>query len=251
MRSWLIAGLLACASLQAQAEDLSIAAAADLQFCLPDLNAKFSELHPGVHIVAVTGSSGNFFTQIKNGAPFDVFLSADEQYPQSLVSSGQADPASVVHYARGQLVLWTLRKDIDLGPGVNVVTQEGVRHVALANPDHAPYGRAGRSALQAAGVWEAVQPKIVLGENIAQTLQFVQSGNADIGLVALSLLMAPALQNQGHYVKVAQVLYAPLIQAAVVTNHGKSSALAHAYTSFLSSTSAQAIFDGAGFLKAP
>ena len=224
-----------------------VAAAADLVFCLDELNARFRAAHGPGEIKLSTGSSGNFFAQIQQGAPFDVFLSADLRYPQELVKAGLARSNSIVHYADGKIVLWTTRTNLSVTNGLSVLTGAGVRRVAIANPEHAPYGRAARAALEKTGLWEALQPKLVLGENIAQTAQYVESGSAEAGIVALSLVSAPKLKQVGTWWLIPQELYPRLEQGAVLTQHGQTNALAVAYLEFLRSPAAREIFDRFGF----
>ena len=229
------------------AETLSIAAASDLVFCLEKLNSAFSRAHPEVQLKTSVGSSGNFFAQIRNGAPFDVFLSADVAYPRELIAAGSADAASITPYAIGRIVLWTTRAELDLSAGVAATSQPAIKRLAIANPAHAPYGRAAREALQQANQWESVQPRLVLGENISQTAQFVETGNADAGIVALSLVLSPRLKNVGRYVEIPESAHAPLEQAAVLTTRGATNARARAYLEFLRSSDARTIFDEFGF----
>jgi molybdate transport system substrate-binding protein len=228
-------------------ETLSIAAASDLVFCLEKLNAAFSRTHPGVTLKTSVGSSGNFFAQIKNGAPFDVFLSADVAYPRELIAAGAADAASLTPYAIGRIVLWTMRADLDLSSGIAAANQPAIKRLAIANPAHAPYGRAAREALQHAALWDSIQPRLVFGENISQTAQFVETGNADAGIVALSLVLSPRLQKVGRYVEIPESAHAPLEQAAVLTTRGAANAHARAYLEFLRSAEARAVFDEFGF----
>ncbi len=238
----------AAAPAAAAGATLTIAAAADLSACLDELDAGFSLGHPGVELKTSTGSSGNFLAQIKNGAPYDLFLSADMSYPRALADAGLADAASLTLYATGHLVLWTTVPGIDVSKGLAVLRSDAVKKIAIANPDVAPYGRAARAALQSAGLWEAIQGKLVLGENIAQTAQFVQSGNADAGIVALSLVKAPAVAGTGQYYAIAEDQYPVLEQGAVITAHGKDNAAAKAYIEFLRSAQARAVFNRYGFL---
>src|SRR5262249_39286305 len=144
------------------------------------------------------GSSGNFFAQIQNGAPFDVFLSADIDYPKRLEAAGQAEPGTVYTYATGHIVLWT-RKDsgIDVSRGLAVLADERVRRIAVANPQHAPHGRAAVAALRHEHLYDRIQSKLVFGENISQTAQFAQSGSSDVGMIALSLALGPSLKSGG------------------------------------------------------
>jgi molybdate transport system substrate-binding protein len=229
------------------ADTLSIAAASDLVFCLEKLNAAFSRTHADVQLKTSVGSSGNFFAQIRNGAPFDVFLSADVAYPRELITAGSADAASLTPYAIGRIVLWTTRADLDLSSGISAAGQPAIKRLAIANPAHAPYGRAAREALEQAKQWESVQPRLVFGENISQTAQFVETGNADAGIVALSLVLSPRLKNVGRYVEISESAHAPLEQAAVLTTRGAANAHARAYLEFLRSAEARAVFDEFGF----
>jgi molybdate transport system substrate-binding protein len=228
-------------------ETLMIAAASDLVFCLEKLNATFLRANPHVQLKSATGSSGNFFAQIKNGAPFDLFLSADVAYPRELIAAGAAEETSLTRYAVGRIVLWTTRTDLNLSAGVAALDQPSIKRLAIANPGHAPYGRAAREALLQAGLWESLQSRLVLGENISQAAQFVETGNVDVGIVALSLVLAPRLKNTGHYVVIPESAHTPLDQAAVLTKRGATNPQARAYLEFLRSAEARAIFDEYGF----
>jgi molybdate transport system substrate-binding protein len=232
-------------------QTLSIAAAADLVFCLDALDVEFKKIHPDAELKVSSGSSGNFFAQIQNGAPFDVFLSADLKYPRGLVAAGLADGATLTPYALGRIVLWTTRPEVNLDDGLNGLRSEQIKKIAIANPDHAPYGRAAKEALQHEKLWDAVQSKLVVGENIAQTAQFVQSGNADAGIVALSLVLAPANKGVGKYVEIPDAFHAPIEQGMVITRHGKENPLAAQYLEFLRSKQARTIFDTYGFRLPP
>lgn len=246
----LLAGALSlCAAQTAHAGDtLNIAAAADLSLALQDLDAAFAKAHPDVELKPTTGSSGNFLAQIKNGAPFDVFLSADVSYPKQLVKDGQADESSLTVYAIGHLVLWTTNPAIDVSQGLKVLKSDAVKKFAIANPDVAPYGRAAKAALEKAGLWDGLQDKLVRGENIAQTAQFVQSGSVDAGIVALSLVVAPKVAGTGTYYRIAEDQYPVLEQGAVITAKGAANPVAKAYIEFLRSPEARAVFDKYGFL---
>lgn len=228
------------------AERVTVAAAANLIYALDPLNAAFRQTEPDTTIVVTPGASGSLVTQIRHGAPFDVFLSADTEYPQALLASGDAEGAPVP-FATGRLVLWTLRTELDLGSIGAVVRNTAVHKIALAQPDTAPYGRAAREAMQKLEVWSDAQPKLVLGDNIAQTAQFVQSGNADCGFVALSFVLAPRLATKGHYIEVPAELYAPLTQAAVLTRIGRDNPAARRYLEFLTSPAAREIFTRFGY----
>lgn len=233
---------------RARGEELSIAAASDLTYCLDELNAAFKKDHPDAVLKVSNGSSGNFFAQIKNGAPFDVFMSADMGYPKELAKEGFADEASLMLYAVGQIVLWTTDPKVDVTRGFEILRDAAlVKKIAIANPGHAPYGRAAKAALEHEHLWSEVEGRLVVGENISQTAQFVQTGNAAAGFVALSLLMSPKLAGQGHYWLVPPADYPPLEQGAVLTKTGSAKPLAKAYMEFLRGDPARKIFDKYGF----
>lgn len=230
------------------ADEITIAAAADLSQCLGELDATFQKDHPGASLKVSTGSSGNFFAQIKNGAPFDVFLSADLSYPKQLADAGLADKQSITTYAFGRIVLWTTNEKIDPSRGLELLKDAHlIKKIAIANPDHAPYGRAAKAALEHYGLWDAVKDRIVTGENISQAAQFVQSGNADAGIIALSLIIDPKSGKPPHCYVIPADSYPPLEQAAVLTNAGAANPLAKAYLEFLRGDAARKIFDRYGF----
>ena len=230
------------------AEEISIAAAADLTRCLEELNGAFVKEHPDAMPKVSTGSSGNFCAQIKNGAPYDIFLSADMSYPRQLADAGLADKNSLTLYAVGQIVLLTTNEKIDVTKGLDILKDaQLVKKIAIANPEHAPYGRAAKAALEHYGLWDAVKDRIVTGENISQTAQFVQSGNADAGIVALSLVIDPKAEKQVRYYVIPQESYPALEQGAVLTNAGSAKPLARAYLEFLRGDTARKILDRYGF----
>jgi molybdate transport system substrate-binding protein len=237
--------LLACPIVAAQG--LTVAAASDLQSALPAMVSQF-EKDTGQHVRLTFGSSGNFFTQIENGAPFDVFLSADIDYPRRLEAARQAEPGSLYEYATGRIVLWT-RNDsgIDVRQGLKVVTDGSVRRIAIANPEHAPYGRAAVSALRHEGLYERVQGKLVLGENISQAAQFAQSGSAEVGVVALSLALSPTLKNSGTYAEIPDAWYPPIEQAAVVLTSSRQKALARQFVDYLKKPESVRLLQSYGF----
>lgn len=239
----------------APAPTVSLAAASDLISCLDALNAAFLQIENPLSktenpttLTVATGSSGNFFAQIKNGAPYDLFLSADLSYPRALIDARLADPASLTPYAVGRLVLWTTRTDLALTDLAAVVRDPRVKKFAIANPAHAPYGRAARQTLDRLSLVSAAAPKLVLGENIAQTAQFVQTGNADAGLVALSLLLSPTRREPGRWQEIPATLHDPLEQAAVLTTRGAANPAAARYLAFLRSPAARKIFERYGFV---
>jgi molybdate transport system substrate-binding protein len=227
----LACGLPACLLAQAP-KQLHIAAASDLQTALPDIVRSF-ERSNSARVTVSYGSSGNFYAQIQNGAPFDVFLSADVEYPRQLADAGLADPSTLQLYATGHLVVWARRDSkIDLSKGLAALSDARVRHIAIANPKYAPYGRAALAALRAANLYDALQPKLVMGESLAQAAQLVESGNADVGLLSRSLVLDPTLKAEGTYADVL-VAYPAIDQAGVVVKASREPALARAFIAFL------------------
>src|SRR6202171_2155252 len=174
------------------AQELKIAAAADLKFAMADLAAQF-EKRAGGKLDVTYGSSGNFLSQIAHGAPFDLFFSADAEYPKKLETAGLTEPGTLNEYALGRIVIWTSSDSrIRVAKaGWEALLDESIEKIAIANPEHAPYGRAAVAALRNAGIYEQVKAKLVYGENIAQAAQFVASGNAQAGILALSLAVSP------------------------------------------------------------
>ena len=236
-------------AIPSEAQPLSVAAAADLQAVLPTLVRQF-ESASGRSVRLTFGSSGNFFSQIENGAPFDMLLSADIDYPRALVADGKADGPSLYAYGVGRLVLWTRRESgIDVARGLDVATDPAVQRIAIANPAHAPYGRAASAALTTAGVHDKVRAKLVLGENVSQAAQFVQSGNAQLGLLALSLALSPALKTTGRYALVPAAAHPPILQGAVVVSASRHKALARQFIDFLKTEGATAQLRAFGFEK--
>lgn len=230
----------------AWAEPLTVAVAANVKYAFDDLAAEFKK-ETGMEARGVFGASGKIVAQVKSGAPFDVFLSADTESPEALYRERLASSAPRV-YAYGVLVLWT-RKNIDLGKGVAAVNDPSVQKIAIANPRLAPYGRAAIKALDGAGLGKTVEPKLVYGESISQTLQFADSGAADIGFVAKSLVVAPEMAGKGRWVEVPKASYDPIAQAVVVLKHGTEtqSGAAQKFVDFLFTREARAIFEKYGY----
>jgi molybdate transport system substrate-binding protein len=230
---------------------LTIAAASDLQPVLPRLIAAF-EKDTGHTVRATFGSSGNFVAQIRDGAPFDLFLSADATYPHQLEAAGLAEPGTTVSYATGSIVIWARRgSGVDVRSGWTALTSETVSRIAIANPEHAPYGRAAVAALRAAGIYDRVRAKLVLGENVAQAAQFVQSGNAGAGIIPLSLAKSAPLAAAGDYAAIPPSLYPPIEQAAVVLRTSRNTAAARAFLEYLQRRDVIAMLNEAGFGPAP
>lgn len=226
---------------------LSIAAAANLVYALDALDAAYNKVSPDVKVTTATGASGNLVAQIKNGAPFDLFLSADLDFPRALVAAGQADGSTLSTFAVGRLVIWTTRADLDVSNLSAAVRNPSVRKLAIANVTSAPYGRAAKEAMEHLNLWADAEPKLVIGENISQTAQFVDTGNADAGFVAMSLVLSPKLKNKGHWSEVPRDLYGSLAQGAVITLHGKNNPAASGYLDFLKSAPARKIFEAYGY----
>jgi len=233
-------------SLDAQRTTLAVAAASDLQAVMPPLVSQF-ERDSGIGARVSFGSSGNFFAQIQNGAPFDVFFSADVDYPRRLVSSGHAEKDSLYEYATGHLVVWT-RSDsgIDVQKGLSIVVDERVQRIAIANPEFAPYGRAAVAALQHQQLYDQVKDKLVKGENISQAAQFAETGNAQVGLLSLSLALGPALKG-GRYVQIPATFHPPIQQAAVVLTVSKDKASARQLLAYLRRPSTAKLLESFGF----
>jgi molybdate transport system substrate-binding protein len=185
---------------------------------------------------------------MQNGAPFDVFLSADIDYPRQLEAGGLSEPGTLYPYAKGRLVLWT-RNDsgVDVRRGLAVLSDAHVRRVAIANPEHAPYGRAAVAALRHEGLYDRVQAKLVLGENISQAAQFAQSGSADAGVIALSLALSPALKSSGTYIEIPEAWHPPIEQAACVLASSRQKALARQFLDYLKKSESVRILRSYGF----
>jgi len=218
-----------------QAEEVTIAAAADLQFAFQDVATRF-EKQTGQHVKLTFGSSGNFFTQIQNGAPFDAFFSADVDYCKKLEAAGLIEPGTLYEYAIGKIVVWVpADSKLDLKRGVQVLLDPSIKKIAIANPEHAPYGRAAVAALKHESIYDKVSSKFVLGENISQTASFVVSGNADAGIVALSLALAPSLKDKGRYAEIPAEDYPAIAQAAVILKSSQHKASARRFMDFVKS----------------
>jgi molybdate transport system substrate-binding protein len=247
LRALLVLAAVAAAPPFAWAQTLNVAAASDLQFVMPALAARFEKDTGGAARVTF-GSSGNFFTQIQNGAPFDVFMSADVSYPRKLEAAGLVDPGSVYTYATGRLVLW-VRSDtgLDVSRGLALLADGAIKRIAIANPAHAPYGRAAVAAMEHAGVYSAVRDKIVFGENVSQAAQFAQSGNAGAALVARALAVAAPMKDTGRAYDVPPEFHPPIDQAAAIIRASKQQDLAARFMNYLKQPAARALLASYGF----
>lgn len=226
---------------------IHIAAAADLKFAMEELSKEF-ESKKGSMVDITTGSSGNFFSQIQSGAPFDLFFSADMDYPKKLETSGFAEPGTLYEYALGGIVIWTPANS-PLGVTEekwNVLLDAHVQKIAIANPSLAPYGRAAVAALQKAGIYDQVKTKLVYGENISQAAQFVQSGNAQAGIIAHSLALSPGMRD-GKVWEIPAEMHPPIEQGAVVLKSAKNKGAAVEFLNFIKSPSGRAILEKYGF----
>jgi molybdate transport system substrate-binding protein len=225
-----------------------VAAAADLNVALGELIARFSASH-AADVSVSYGSSGIFYAQLLSQAPFDIFFSADLAYPRQLASRGLVVDGSEFSYAIGRLVLWVPSASaLDIERlGLKALDGASIAHVAIANPEHAPYGRAAVAALRSAGVYERVQPKLVFGENVAQALQFVQAGAADAGIVALSLAMAPALAGKGRRVELPIDSYPRIEQGGAIMKWAADLDAARELRAFVLSAAGRAILKQYGF----
>lgn len=233
---------------QTSAEEITVAAAADLNYALKDLAQRFTK-STGTQVKLSFGSSGNLFSQIQNGAPFDLFFSADADYPKKLADAGLVDASSARTYAVGHLVVW-VSNSLGLDPQklkMDLLSDAKVQRIAIANPQHAPYGRAAMAALEHFGLKDKLASKLVMGENISQAAQFVQSGNAQAGLIALSLALSPAMKDEGRYWELPADSYPELRQVAVAVKSSKHGAAAKSFLNYVTSSEGRAILQQYGF----
>jgi molybdate transport system substrate-binding protein len=205
------------------------------------------EAQTGHRLLATTGSTGKLYAQISAGAPFDVLLSADTATPARLAREGNAISGSRFTYAVGRLALWSASPGVVASDGSTTLKAGAFRHLAIANPDLAPYGVAARQVLQATGMWAALQPRLVMGQNIGQTHSMVATGAAELGFVALSAVQRPGVAPSGSRWLVPQALYAPLQQDAVLLRHGAANPAARAWLAFLRTPAAQQVIEAHGY----
>ena len=245
LRSFLLVSSLLYA-LSAHAEKITVAAAADLKYAMDEIVTSFKTGNPGDQIDMSYGSSGKFFTQIQQGAPYDLFFSADIEFPRILASTGFA-ASEVKPYAFGRIVLWSTTRDASKMT-LDRLDDPAITHVAIANPKHAPYGKRAEEALRASGLWQKIEPKLVYGENVAQTAQFVLTGNATVGIIALSLAVNPVLSGQGGYWLIPDKLHQPLEQGFIITKRAEGNLLARRFAGFMESNAARAVMKKYGFV---
>lgn len=228
--------LLLCLSTQVSASEVLVAAASDLSGAIKEIAATF-EKQTGHTVKLTLGSSGNFYAQILHGAPFDVFLSADLNYIREIEKAGLAETGTSYVYATGRIVLWVPRKSpIPIETlGMKALLDPRAKRIAIANPVHAPYGRAAVEAMKKAGIHESAKAKVVLGENISQTAQFAQSGAADIGILALSLALSDSMKAQGRYWDIPIDTYSRMEQGGVILKQAAKAGRRDAARSFMDS----------------
>ena len=228
-------------------QEVRVAAAADLKFAMTRLAEQF-EKDTGTKVYVTYGSSGNFFSQIQNGAPFDLFFSADVEYAKKLEAAGFAEQGTLYTYAVGRVVIWVPPgTKVDVAKeGWNSLLDASVQKIAIANPEHAPYGRAAVAALQKAGIYEQVKAKLVYGENISQAAQFVQSGNAQAGIIARSLAASPGM-SEGKTWEIPAEMHPPIEQAAILVDSAKNRTVARAFLDFVKSAAGREILMKYGF----
>jgi molybdate transport system substrate-binding protein len=241
--------LSACAAGGAQERrEVRVAAAADLTFALEEIVGDFEAGHPETDVAVTYGSSGTFVQQIANGAPFDLYLSADLGYVEQLVEAEAAAEEEVFTYAEGRLVIWAPDDSpADPEEGLEGLASPEVGSVALANPEHAPYGRAAVAALESAGVYDEVEGKLVLGENIAQAAEFAQSGNAEVGVIALSLAVTEELSGSGSHAAVPPDAHPPLVQGGAVVTDAAQPQAARELAEYLTGPAGREVLERYGF----
>ena len=233
----------------AVAEEITIAAASNLNFAFREIATEY-EKASGDQVRLTFGSSGNFYAQIQNGAPFDLFFSADIEYPKKLEDAGLTVPGSLYQYAIGRIVLWTGHESrIDVTKGIEALREPTIKKVAIANPKHAPYGRAAVAAMEYFKVYDQVKDKLVLGENISQAAQFIESGACDIGIIALSLAVTPAMKSKGMFWEIPAGAHQPLEQAVVILKSSKQQESAKQFVAYIKGVQGQEIMKRNGFTQ--
>jgi molybdate transport system substrate-binding protein len=226
----------------ASPDQLTVAAASDLTPAFEEIGREF-ESATKTKVVFMFGSTGMLTRQIENGAPVDLFAAANVSYVDQLEKEGLIIPDTKAVYARGRITLWTANESTLRLQGIADLARPEVMRIAIANPDHAPYGLAAKQALQSAGIWERVQPKLVYGDNIRQTLQYAQTGNVEVSIVALSL----SIQSNGRWTLIPEELHQPIDQGLAVIKTTKNEQAARAFAAFISSPQGKAIMKKYGF----
>lgn len=242
---WTATALVACASAteKSGSEPLLVSAASDLIFAFEELG-KLYEQETGQAVVFNFGSTGQLAQQIDQGAPVDLFAAADVTFVEDLAAKGRVLPESLQIYARGRITLWSRAGSTFTVETVEDLLKPEIRRVAIANPAHAPYGMAARQALQTAGIWDALQPKLVLGQNVRQTLQFAETGDVDVAIVALSL----SVTSDGRWRLIPEALHKPIDQALAIVANSPRQAQARRFASFIGSSQGRSVMQKYGFL---
>lgn len=233
-RSFSLAVLTLCVLTAHAQQTLRVAAAADLQPLLPAILTQFTA-QTGIHTEASYKSSATLATAIINGAPFDLFLAADLSFPQKVIDAGLAEESAPIPYARGTLVLWTSNDSRFHQLSMDSLRDPALKTLAIANAQHAPYGRAAEAALHHLGLYDALKPKLVIGENIAQTAQYADSGNAELGMISLTSALTPHMQSAGHYIEVPREAYPPILQGGIIVKNSPNAQAAHRFLDFFAS----------------
>jgi molybdate transport system substrate-binding protein len=229
------------------AQEITVAAAADLQSAMQEVATRFQK-ETGKTVKVIYGSSGNFFQQIQNGAPFDMFFSANLDYPKKLEAGALTEPGTFYQYAVGRIVIWVPNDSkLDVSSGLRSLLNPSIKKIAIANPQHAPYGQAAVAAMKKEEVYDKVADKFVLGENISQTASFVVSGSADVGIVALSLALSPNMNDKGRYAEVPAGEYPPIEQACVILNSSKNKETARQFLFFFKTPAVTDVLRSYGF----
>lgn len=231
-----------------QARPLTVFGAADLRYAMDEVVTTFKQIHPSVNIETIYGSSGKAYAQIRNGAPYDLYFSANIDYPEKLLQEGYGIGEAKL-YAIGRIVLWQRRGGkLDLSKGLELLRDPSIRRIAIANPEHAPYGVAGMESLKTQGIWEEVQSRLVMGENISQTAHFAAAGTAEVGIIAYSLALAPEMKELGEpFVLIDATDHSPLRQGYMITNHGAKHPLSKEFSAFVESAQGKNILKQYGF----
>lgn len=250
IKTFLVATTVGAASAwHIHAAELNIAAASDLMFAMDNLVAEFQTNHPATTVTVTYGSSGNFYAQLQNGAPFDLYFSADIEYPRKLAAAGHVLDTNVFLYAVGRIVVWTpTHSPVNAETlGIQSLLAPTVKKIAIANPRHAPYGAAAVAAMKSLKVYDQVETKLVHGENIAQTAQFVQSGAADVGIIALPLAVAPKMRDAGRYWEIPPDAYPRMEQGGIILKWTKDADAARTFRNFVLGEQGRAVLNRHGF----
>ena len=230
--------------INATAQKVSVTAAADLRYAMDEIVVAYKKVNPKSDIKVTYGSSGNAYQQIINGAPYDIYFSADIMYPNKLKAQGLT-ASNPKLYAIGFIVLWS--NQIDVSKGLSSLNDPGIKKIAIANPDHAPYGKRAEESLKFYKMYDALKSKLIMGENISQAAQFAQTGNAEVGILALSLVLSPAMKNQGKYFLIDSNSYSPLEQAYVIIKKPTVNTETYKFAKFMTTPTARAIYKSYGF----